>query len=128
MVPAQWTAVFFVIALLSKPNGLHHKYIRQADAADYYPKKYTLYKRTETYRLKGLFGKRRSDEEQRQSDELLGELVYCIANERAYRSCRVADKRGVAQYVGIENDGYYKPYNERRNILIPRLRSFLSVL
>ena len=103
----------------SKQNGLYHKYIRQADAADYYPKEYALYKRTETYRLKGLFGERRSDEEQRQSDELLGELVYCIANECAYRSSRVADKRGVAQYVGIENDGDDKPYNKRRNVLIP---------
>ena len=65
-----------------------------------------------TYAAQGFAGERSSDEEEREGDEVLGELVDGSTEGTTYASYAVAKERGIAEDVGVEEDGNDKPDDE----------------
>ena len=68
--------------------------------------------RTCTYAAQGFAGERSSYEEEREGDEVLGELVDSSTECATYAGYAVAKERGIAEDVGIEEDGNDKPDDE----------------
>lgn len=65
-----------------------------------------------TYAAQGFAGERSSDEEEREGDEVLGELVDSSTECATYAGYAVTKERGIAEDVGIEEDGNDKPDDE----------------
>ena len=65
-----------------------------------------------TYAAQGFAGERSSYEEEREGDEVLGKLVDSSTECAAYAGYAVAEERGIAENVGVEEDGYDEPDDE----------------
>ena len=90
----------------------HPEDVGEADKADAYPQQHTLNEWTNAHGAQCGACERRTDKEERKGDEVLGELVDGTAERRAHSRSTVADEGGIAQNVGVEDDGNDKPDNE----------------
>ena len=61
------------------------------------------------YTAQGFAGERSSDEEEREGDEVLGELVDSSTECAAYAGYAVTKERGIAEDVCVEEDGNDEP-------------------
>ena len=103
----------------NKSASSHPEDIGKTDTADAHPKQYALYERLDANAAQRLPCERRSDEEQRESDEMLGEFRHGTAELATHRRRSITDQRGVAQDVGIEEYRHHKPDDEARHTAIP---------
>ena len=65
-----------------------------------------------TYAAQGFASERSSDEEEREGDEVLGKLVDGSTECATHAGYAVTEERGIAEDVGIEEDGNDKPDDE----------------
>ena len=78
-------------AYFSPPESFHPEDVCHAYAADAYPEEYALDEGLDAHAAQRLAGKRGSDEEERERDEMLGKLVHATAEQTAGSRRSVAD-------------------------------------